>query len=179
MNFRTFHFLPLLALLYGLPTAAATVYKSVDENGVVTYSDTRPAQDIGVETMIIDVDAPELTEQEQQQRLVDMRETTDRMAADRMAREKHRAEMREIQAQTAAQQAPYPEYYDSPTIYSGYYDTPVRRPWRHPGYLRPEHPMPRPPLRPPGHNVRPLPDNNFPAPHIRPLFTPTVRGGPR
>jgi hypothetical protein len=164
-----------MALLYCLPGFAATVYKAIDENGVVSYSDTRPPENILVETIVINIEDPPSDDQAQQ-RLQDMRETTDRMAVDRMAREKHRAEMQQLQAQTDAQQASqeYPQYYDSSAIYSGYYNYPVRHPrWR--TYRpRPEHPIARPPLRPP--HLQPLPKNNFPAPHIRPLFTPKVRG---
>lgn len=159
---------------------SATVYKSVDDNGVVTFSDTQPPPGMLVETMVIDAQVPPPSDLEQQ-RLQDMRETTDRMASDRMAREKHRAEMRQLQAQTDAQQAAqeYPEYYDSSTIYSGYYNYPVRRPWRRPHHPKPVHPIARPPLRHPGQNlpstIRPLPGNNYPASLIRRHYPPKVR----
>ena len=114
-----------------------------------------------------------------------MRETTDRMANDRMAREKHRAEMRELQVQTEAARLPgySDDYYEDNTIYSGYsgysnyYNYPKRRHWRRPGHGRPTHPIARPPLRP--HPVTHPSTDNFPAPHIRPLFTPRTRGAPR
>jgi hypothetical protein len=166
------HCLAVLSLMCSLPITAATVYKSVDESGVVTFSDTLPTQNVTVETV-------EIVEQAtvsgaQTERLEDMRETTDRMAADRMAREKHRAEIRKLQAETNAQKRPeeyannYP-YSSGYTNYSGYYRYPVRRPNRHPNRPRPEHPIVRPPLLPPA--------GNFPAPHIRPLVTHRVRGG--
>jgi len=170
-------------LLHCLPGLAATVYKSIDESGVVSYSDTPPQNGILVETVEIDNRDSGPNEQAQQN-LQDMRETTDRMVVDRLAREKHRAEMRKLQAQTGAVQAPqYPDYYDSSTIYSGYYDYPIRRHWRRPGHVRPEHPIVQPPLRPPVDKfppgAGPSPASNFPAPHIRPLFTPRVRGSSR
>jgi hypothetical protein len=170
-----------LALLYCLPGLATTVYKSVDESGVVSFSDSVPQEHTLLEEVEIDVAEP-MSGNETQQRLEDMRETTDRMAADRMAREKHRAEMRELQAKTDALREPqYPDYsnYDGyPAIYTGgYYNYRPYYPRRHhPGPVRPEHPIARPPLRP-GHDGPSIHDN-FPAPHIRPLFTPRTRGAP-
>lgn len=150
------------SLVYG-----ETVFRTVDESGVVSFSDTPPEGDTPVESITIDAPAPQSPETARQ-RLEDMRETTDRMAADRREREKHRAEMRELYARS--QPTPQPQYSEA-----GYYDPyyPVyttRRttrkgyyggiPWR-PGYgdrPRPEHPIARPPGRPggsyrPGANV--------------------------
>lgn len=180
--------LPALALLCSLPGLAATVYRSVDENGVVSFSDTRPEVETPVDTLQIDGRAPQVSEAEQQ-RLKDMRDTTDRMAADRMAREKHRAQMRQLQAKAQPQYpAQYPDYYDPVYVgssgYSRYSRYPVRRPWR-PGYrARPEHPIARPPLRPPLHrpgrnpvtHVRTsLPGNSYPASQVRKYYPPKVR----
>lgn len=190
-NKRTikYSWLPGLALLCCLPGLTATVYRSVDENGVVSFSDTAPAGDTPVDTLVIDARTPEVSEAEKQ-RLEDMRDTTDRMAADRMAREKHRAEMRQLQAQTQQQyQAPYPQTYDPGYVgyssgYSRSYKYPRRRPWR-PGHKpRPEHPIARPPLRPPvyqpgrGQNAHvrtSLPGNNYPASLVRQYYPPQVR----
>jgi hypothetical protein len=156
------------SLLCSLPLLgfAATIYKTVDENGVVTYSDTKPADDIVVETLIIDVQESPGNDQAQQ-RLQEMRDTTDRMASDRMAREKHRAQLRELEAQAEAQRVAQdvPDYYDNSTIYTGYYDYPVRRPWRPPYHHRPDHPIAHPPLLPPA--VRPQPRYDYPASYIR------------
>jgi len=172
-------YLCLLALLHCLPGDAATVYKSIDDRGVVTFSDSPPVDGTFVETVEIDIPVSPDGGQTQP-RLEDMRETTDRMAADRMAREKHRAEMRELQAKTEAMQTPqyYPadEYY--PAVYTGgYYNYgyPPRRHYRRGGHVRPEYPVGRPPLRPP---VDAAYEDRFPAPHIRPLFTPKTRGSP-
>lgn len=159
----------------------ATIYKSVDANGVVTFSDTQPEQAVLVETLEIDVQEPPEGELAQQ-RLQDMRETTDRMAADRMAREKHRAEMRQLDAQIARQEAPrdVTEYYDAPVVFGGYYPYPARRPWRHPDHPRPEHPIVRPPLLPPAHtnrptSTRPPPSADYPASLVRRHYDPKVR----
>jgi len=182
MKHCTFRLLPLVALCCCLPGLAATVYKSIDEKGVVHFSDTPPEEGVLLEELIIDI--PESPDADQtQQRLEEMRKTTDRMAADRMAREKHRAEMRELQARTDAlrtpQYTPVDDYY--PTVYTGgygYYDYPYpyRRYYRRVDRPRPGHPIARPPLRP---GAGPSYEDNFPAPHIRPLFTPKTRGAPR
>jgi hypothetical protein len=182
---RQYRWLPALLLLCCIPTSAATVYRTVDEHGVVSFSDTRPAGDVAVETMVIDTQAPQVSEAAQQ-RLQDMRETTDRMATDRMAREKHRAEIRQLQAQAQPRydyQYPResnPQYVGFSSGYSGYSSYPSR-PWRRSHKRRPQHPIARPPLRQPGHKDHPsmirtsLPGNNYPASLIRKSYNPRVR----
>jgi len=161
-----------LALLLGwaLSATAATVYRTVDENGVVSYSDTRPTDDREVEVLLIDTPPPQLTENEQE-RLEAIRETTDRMIADRQQREKHRAELRQ---QQAASQAPTVEYV-LPTSYgNSYYPMYYPYPGHRPGG-RPPYPAPRPPLRPkpPGNVISPGYD--YPASLIRRGYSPQVR----
>jgi len=132
---------------------SATVYKTRDDNGVVSYSDQPPAEGEQAEVLKIDASTPQSPD-EYLERLDDMRETTDRMAADRREREKHRAELREIQArkesyQESSQQG-YTGYNDYVPVYSGSYRHRGRPPYR-PGYRpRPVHPIARPPLRHPG-----------------------------
>jgi len=177
---RTFgcFWLPALSILCCLPVCSATIYKSVDENGVVIFSDTMPPEDVLVETLEIEVQAP--PEGLEAQRLQDMRETTDRMVADRMAREKHRAELRQLDAQTEAQQSSQDvaDYYEPTTIYTGgYYGYPIRRPWRRHDHPRPNHPVTRPPLRPPV--TERLPGNDYPASLIRKSYDPKVRAALR
>jgi hypothetical protein len=181
---RSLHCLAGLVLLCSLPVFAATVYKSIDANGVVTYSDVKPPDDVLVETLEFDQPEPVNSDVEAQ-RLEDMRETTDRMAADRMAREKYRAELRQLDAETEASRAPAPDdltdYNDSTPIYTGYYPYPypVRRPWRPPYHPRPVPPIAHPPLLPSKPNlppgVRPLPGNKYPASVIRQGYDPKVR----
>ena len=165
----------LVLLTYSAVThGQATVYKTVDEHGVVTFSDTPPADPGSAERMQIDTPPPSSTG-EYEENLAAMRETTDRMAADRREREKHRAQMRELQARTRAYQPPEanePEYddYSYVTGYPGHrrggYYRPGRPPWR-PGYRpRPEHPIAQPPYRPVLQNTRPT-DNN--AQLMRPM----------
>jgi Domain of unknown function (DUF4124) len=175
--------LAVLALLCCVPVLAATVYKTVDAGGVVSYSDTPPPGDVPVETMEIDVVAPELSETEQE-RLQAMRETTDRMAADRREREQHRARLRQQQAESQSQpqyqQADYPDYLGYSSGYYSGYRYPRRRPgggWHKPG---PEHPIARPPLRPPGQGHRPQvlparPSFDYPASLVRKHYSPEVR----
>jgi hypothetical protein len=165
----------LLAFFLHCPAGlATTVYKSMDENGVVSFSDTLPDDSPAVETFEITIH--ETASSDSTELLEEMRQTTDRMAADRREREKHRAEMRQLQSDTARQKnnLVYPAYYDTITSnYSeagSYYRYPLKRPaW-------PRHPIARPPLRPPNHANT---IEQFPAPHIRPLFTPRTRGANR
>ena len=161
------YWLAALAIACCAPAYTATVYKSVDDQGVVSFSDTRPTGDSPVETMQIDTPDPQLSV-EDSKRLEAMRETTDRMAAYRREREQHRAEMRSLQADTNPPpdygQADYTEYMGYPSGYSGsgYYAYPGRHPWRpghrpghRPGFKpRPEHPIARPPLRSPAQTQR-------------------------
>jgi FtsZ-interacting cell division protein ZipA len=167
----------LLSAFWSSAASAATVYKTVDDNGVVSYSDTPPVDEAPVETLVIDVRVPELDETAQEQ-LEAMRETTDKMVADRQQREKHRAEMRQQQPQSQAgsQVAQYTDQSSYSGTYSGYYPYPVYRPGRRP---RPGHPIVRPPLRP--HNPVQLPaqvispGHNYPASLVRRGYSPPVR----
>ncbi len=170
---RIFGCLGLLAALASGAQAQSTVYKTVDENGVVTFSDQPPAEGAPVETLTIEAPATQPTD-EYSQNLEAMRETTDRMVEDRRAREKHRAEMRELASRTAQQEQP--AYQDSGTV--DYYPTTYtrsyqRREYRPPWYWhgrppRPEPPVVHPPLRP-----RPMPqgalENN--AQLMRPIVS--------
>jgi hypothetical protein len=170
--------LGLVVLVFAVPTPAATVYKTVGADGVVTYSDTPPAEEVEVETLVIDVQAPELSESAHEQ-LEAMRETTDRMVADRQQREKHRAEMRKLQieSESGTQVIDYTAPASDNGIYSGYYPYRVYRP--HGGYRPgPVHPIARPPLRP----VAPVPEprsispgHDYPASLIRRGYSPEVR----
>ena len=174
MKAKTFGVMLAMCLTWtsGLVMAQGqTVYKSVDEDGNVTFSDSPPADAKSTQELQVNVPDPQPAG-EQQQALQDMRETTDRMAADRREREKHRAEMKELNSRTAAA-APtaneqpdynYQDYYSTVPGYgvrSRYYYGPHR-----PGYKpRPEHPITRPPLQHQGHSnnsqlMRPLVSGN-------------------
>ncbi|WP_165954240.1 DUF4124 domain-containing protein [Seongchinamella unica] len=143
------------ALFLGVAMAhAQTVYRTVDDSGVVSFSDTPPTGDEDVEALAIEVVPPQDPEA-YSQRLEDMRKTTDRMAEDRRAREKHRAELREIAAREAPRQSYQPDLVDHyRSVWSGtggYYYRPGRPPWR-PGH------GPPPVHRPPG-PVKPAPSH--------------------
>lgn len=143
----------LLSFLPRLQAGPTTVYRTVDADGTVTFSDQPPA-DAPAEVLTIDVPpAPEpglLKE-----RLAAMRETTDRMAADRRAREEsRRAELAAVR-QPSPQPEPVPRTLVVPAAplygWPGYH-----RPWRPRPPLRP-HPV-QPPLLP-GQTVVPLQNN--------------------
>lgn len=141
----------MIALLVGLglalagpPAVATTVYKTVDEKGRVSFSDQPPPAGAPVE--VLDYNMPTVTPSAMDTaRLEAMRETTDRMAADRREREEHRAKLRADAraAQAAANPAPaYEDYYYPYRV--------VRRGVYYPGIGRPPHLKPRPPVvRPP------------------------------
>lgn len=159
----------LVILAYSaLAQGQATVYKSVDEQGVVTFSDRPPIDAAQLERLQIDTPPPSTTG-EYEQNLEAMRDTTDRMAADRREREKHRAELRELQARTDAYKEPRYDTrdHDDYSYVSGYRDyypgggyRPGKPPWR-PGHRpKPEHPIARPPLGPDSGQARPTQNNS-------------------
>lgn len=139
-----------LSFVYCMAVGATTVYKSVDENGVVTFSDTFPEGDVQVEILEIDAPPPQ-DPNAYQEELEAMDEATEQMVADRMARERHRAELREIEARTEAYRVrPEPVYDPDPynrylPLYTGRRDRIRHHPEWQPG---PEYPATRPPLRP-------------------------------
>ena len=148
-----------------------TVYRHVDENGVVTFSDTPPEGEQDAETLNIATPAAQDPDA-YLENLDAMRETTDRMAADRREREKHRAEMREInqsnQLSQGSQVVEYREYSDYWPVYGGpVYGGGGRPPWR-PGYRpKPEHPIARPPYRPSPQGIQPGPNSQL----MRPILS--------
>jgi hypothetical protein len=162
--------LAALILLCSSTAYSQTVYKTEDENGVVSFSDTPPQQGIKSEVLQLQVTEPQSPE-DYQASLDAMRESTDRMAEDRMAREKHRAEMKELQAKTRSYQTPAtagyydPDYYYSSSSSRRYQYRPPLRPGHRP---KPEHPIVRPPLRP-GHYGYSDPNSQ--------LMRPLVSGG--
>ena len=57
----------LALLLCSSWASAATVYKTVDENGVVSFSDTAPVEEQAIEIIQIDARTPESSESAQEQ----------------------------------------------------------------------------------------------------------------
>lgn len=163
-------------LLWGATVYGATVYKTVDENGVVSFSDAPPEDGAAAETLRIDVPAAQSPD-DYLKNLEAMRETTDRMAEDRREREKHRAELREIQEKrdvpppSAGPGSGLTDYTTFYPAYPVYRPRPGFPPWR-PGYRpRPEHPIARPPRHPswPG-------DSATNSQLMRPLVSPQSHG---
>ncbi|MCZ6830848.1 MAG: DUF4124 domain-containing protein [Gammaproteobacteria bacterium] len=162
--------LQILPLLICLPCTAATVYKSVDARGRVTFSDSPPVQAVSVEKLVIEVQAaadPDLY----LQRLAAMTEVTDKIAADRKQRE-----------QTRAQSRRWPQDHYSggrPTVvqdgytagYSGYgrFSGVRGRHYRKGHY--PSHPIAHPPLLP---ARGPALVNQYPASLVRRSYSPQV-----
>lgn len=136
--------IPAIFMLWASTGLATTVYKTVDENGVVSFSDSSTQ---GEEAEVLHIATPPAQPAgDQAANLEAMRETTDRMAADRREREKHRAQMKELTSKP--QHTTTSGYIDSysTVVGGGYYYRPGRPPWR-PGYRpKPEHPIARPPL---------------------------------
>ncbi len=130
-------------LLQGAVGYSATVYKTVDENGVVSFSDMLPSNSASAEVLEI---TPALSKSPEEYAvwLEQMRATTDRMAADRRQREEHRAKLRETRARTAAYQAP--ESRAATADESVYYPLVTRPYWRR-NHRPSPHPIIHPPLR--------------------------------
>jgi hypothetical protein len=146
----------LLFLLLALPLMAQTVYKT-NEDGVTSFSDTPPAEG-EAEVFTIATPAP-VDDGLLDQRLAAMRETTDRMAADRREREQHRAELRALQ--TPAPEPPaQPQSIVTTPVWSQSYWSGYQRPLRPPPPIYPWRPTPQPlphqpalPSAPPGWSV--------------------------
>jgi hypothetical protein len=102
--------LGIIFLLFCLPCAATTIYKSVDARGRITYSDQVPVETTVVEILEYTETAPTLAADDVA-RLAEMRETTDRMAADRREREASRARIREQRVTTQIVQVHQEPYY--------------------------------------------------------------------
>lgn len=181
-------YFPAFALMLCLATTAggATIYKSVDGQGRVTFSDQPPAEGKVVSVM-------EYRESQagpsalDQQRIEAMREVTDRMAADRREREASRARARA--ARQTREPEPYYRDYDGALFerysvgYSGYYPAYPRRVLhKHPGHrppgFRPGHgrpPIYRPRPERPSHTAASAGFNPYPASLVRRHYTSAAR----
>jgi hypothetical protein len=146
----------LLSLQPRVQAEPTTVYRSLDAQGTVTFSDQPPA-DTPAEVLAIDVPPaadPGLLEA----RLEAMRESTERMAADRRARESQRAQLA-----AARQPEPVSEALSEPAPRTRVVPAAPLYGW--PAYHRPW--LPRPPVRPrpvqppllPGQSVLPQRNN--------------------
>lgn len=145
-----------LILLLAPPLMAQTVYKTT-EGGVTSFSDTPP--EVG-EAEVLTISAPAPADDGLlDERLSAMRETTDRMAADRREREQHRAELRALQ--TPAPELPaQPQSIVTAPVWSQSYWSGYQRPLRPRPPIYPWRPTPQPlphqpmqPTAPPGWSV--------------------------
>ncbi len=161
---RVFHLIPLLICL---PCAAATVYKSVDARGRITFSDTPPEQAVTIEKLVIEVQ-PAASPELYLERMAAMTEITDKIAVERREREQARLEIRQ-QAETR-----YIE--TSPVLVQGSYSGYGSYSGQRRGYHRrnphtPTHPIVHPPLQP----LRgPALVNQYPASLVRRSYSPRV-----
>ncbi len=163
--------LHILLLLICLPCTAATVYKSVDARGRVTFSDSPPEQAVSVEKLVLDVQAaaaPELY----LARMAAMTEVTDKIAAARIEREQTRLESRRWQENSYQQGQPtvvQDAYYSGYRSYAGAPRRTYRK--RH----HPTHPIVHPPLRPARVAARgPALVSQYPASIVRRSYSPRV-----
>ncbi len=132
----------VLLILAAAAAAASstTVYKVVGSDGVVGFSDTPPEDPAAAE--LIAIDTPEAaSSQESLQNLEAMRETTERMAADRREREAQREVAREtvvLEPAAAGMRQAQPE------VHYEYFYAPLPIPSRHgrPGFHPPQRPYP-------------------------------------
>ncbi len=139
----------ILLIPVSLQADTVTVYRTEAADGSVGFSDRAPDSSGPVEQIQLTV--PEAgPADEHRARLEAIRETTDRMAADRRERERHRAALRESAARTEALSRPAET---SPAEPPGYYvlRQPPRRHHHRPG----PRPLPAIPAPAPGlQNVR-------------------------
>ncbi|MFK8048484.1 MAG: DUF4124 domain-containing protein [Halioglobus sp.] len=141
-----FRIVTTMLLLHAAIGHAATVYKTVDDYGVVSFSDTPPSNLSSAEVIQI-VPALSKSPEEYSAWLEQMRETTDRMIADRHEREQHRAKLKEASARTAAYQTPEPvAVTPQRSVYYPPYPLVTRPHWRRNHRPHP-HPVAHPPLR--------------------------------
>ena len=150
--------LPLLLLAVALP-ASAQVYRSVDEQGNVIFSDSPPDDAVEVAPVEIRPGPDDTQVRATRERLDAQREALESREAGRAAEEARRREerlrQREAQAQRQAAQPAPSEASD-----------PDARAWWYRGQQPP--PRPRPPIaRPPAERPRP-PGGDHPA--FRPRF---------
>ncbi len=146
-------------LLLAQPSLAQTIYRHVDENGVVTFSDVETD---GAESMTLEVSAPRENAFDEQQALIDQQLTVAKaLEESRLAREDART--RRIEAQAKSQ--PKTVYYredDRRRYVGGRWGWGWGKPG-YPGYPghpgKPVHPIEPPPEVPPTRPV-PLPPLN-------------------
>jgi hypothetical protein len=129
---------------YATPAMAQEVYRWVDENGVVNFSDTAPlAADANVNTLILEDTAPKHYDPEED--IYNVAAQAERMQALREEMEQEREARRERQRNELRQpdtQYPQGVRYGYPYLYPGYGRPPGRPPGKPPTGGRPPRPEP-------------------------------------
>lgn len=147
-------FLVMLAALYAFPVfpqgESTTIYRTVNEQGVVEFSDSPPPEGVSAQRLDVPHAIPVDTERARAN-LEAMRETTDRLAADRRARESGPGRSPIVFLEAPAELVPAARQetrLERESLYLPpvYYPRRPQRPWH-----------PRPPFRP---DLVPQPDPN-------------------
>ncbi len=134
-----------LLLMAATATQGQTIYKSIDANGNIVYSDTPMEDTLLLETLSLQTSTANDSPEEQSQARIDqMAETTERLKGDREDREQLRREEEErLRARQRAATPPQiyrEEYYHDYYPYRSYYPYTDRYPYRHPRPGRPHYP---------------------------------------
>jgi len=135
-----------LLIMVATATQGQTIYKAIDANGNIIYSDTPMENTLLLETLSLQTDASNNSPEEQSQARIDqMAETTERLKGDREDREQLRREEEEqLRARQRAATPPQiyrEEYYHDYYPYRSYYPYTDRYPYRHPHPRRPHYPQ--------------------------------------
>jgi Domain of unknown function (DUF4124) len=172
--------LTLTLVLFTQGATATTIYRTTGADGEASFSDTPPQNGTQADEVEIEVTAP-IIDQSTQQRLANLRETTDRMVADRMAREKHRAELRQLQAEAERRQQQVLAN-ENGDYYNNGYERDYYYPRRYLGPIRHGRRLDRKDHRKEHRGIYPAPPlqvnadyNNYPASLIRRSYNPQVR----
>jgi hypothetical protein len=144
--------LALIALTCGA-AGAATVYKHVDEQGNVTYSEVPPPKE-GVEAVQVRPDLPAGRQAAEQERLQRMRELSSELEESRRGREDSRAERKQSEAVPPPTTVDVDDRSSDRYPYRYFPQRPPLIPGRPPVGVPP--PIARPPIERPGRPGRPL-----------------------
>ena len=141
----------LAGLLTAVPAYAQEVYRWVDENGVVNFSDTAPAA-TAADVDILALENPTPASDDPGEDIYDVAGQAERMQALREEMAREREARRERQRESARPPVAQPSEvvrYGYPYNYPGYPRPPARPPGKPPGRPTPE-PFDTSTLRPPG-----------------------------
>jgi hypothetical protein len=140
----------LAGCLAAAPAPAQEIYRWVDEDGVVHFSDTAPVSE-SRDISTVEIEDTRPSDYDPEADIYNVAEQAERMQALRDKMDKEREERRARQRNAAAQSQPL-----QPTQPVGYTLPPWW--WDRPGYGRPPRPEPpdRPTPQPPPSTIRPL-----------------------